>query len=285
MTTLHPHWQATDDSDDRHVPIRIVTEGKMSPPQMHLPVKQASRRPAAFVGIFLCVIAGVAAFQGFVLSDIQGQVQTPPVDVHIRPIGADPVTITVQPGVTIRWTNDDTIPHVLSSDTLPTANGQPFMTSAIFPGSTIEYVVPATITPGSYAYISKTAETVSGLIIVQASGNVPSGQTQNPFSLPGDTNNGQSSSIPVVQTQPSSVPAIPTPIPVAATVSDILPVNAHTVGNGEQTLPPRQGTTPTTEVTTHVPKAAPSTGPEVWVTVLLTIVALLFVTRRAFRAI
>ncbi len=287
MTTLHPHWQATDDSEDYQVPIRIVSKtaapSESSRPLMTNP-RAPSRRPAAFLGIVLCLIAGVAAFQGFVLSDSRGQVSSSSIDIHIRSTGADPVTVNVQPGTTITWTNDDTIPHILSSDTLPTADGQPFMTSAIFPGSSTHYLVPADAKAGSYAYISKTAQTVSGQINVQAA-QVPSTTLDNPFSVP-TTTTQQTSSIPPVQEQQSSIPeTTETNTPINAAVTSGLPVNPHTVGNGEAPLPPRQNTTKTPAVTSHMPAGEPVTGPEVWVTILLTVGIVLVVSRKAFRTV
>ncbi len=296
MTNLHPHWQSTDDSDERHVPVRIATS-KKTPEKIAVTthgVSQrkpilASRRPAAFVGVLLCIIAGAATFQG--LNNFTGQVNSSSITVHIREKGADPVTITVQPGYTITWTNDDTIPHVLSSDTLPTVDGKPFTTSPIFPGSSTHILIPASASPGAYPYISKTSDTVSGQIIVKnaaapepAATSIPASPvttTPTPSSVP--------DFVPFAETTPTADISLPTdsnsvaetPIVSAST----LPVNTHTIGSGEVPLPDRQTGRNTPAITQHVPHSAAETGPEVWITVLMAIGALLVVTRKTFRSL
>jgi plastocyanin len=303
MTTLHPHWQATDDADDRRVHISATDSVKKSvstkipvsspfsaPAKKAVAVPSASRRPAAIVGVLLCVIAGVAAFQGFNVSGSRGQVDDAnTVTVHLRSTGADPVTINVQPGMTITWSNDDTIPHVLSSDTLPTADGTPFVTSAIFPGSSTHFLIPLTAPDGAYPYISKTSSLVSGQIIIHAAGTAPSSSVPA-FSAPAAQTTStpsfpQVTQAPIADTQTDTTTASVTPTETTTampTTTDALPVNPHTVGSGDAPLPNRQPSG-VPAVTTHTPHTEAESGPEVWIVVALTLGAMLVVTRKAFR--
>lgn len=276
MTTLHPHWQSTDDANERSVPVRIREKKAHSPSSVsddRSPVR-ASRRPAAFVGIFLFFIAGAAALQGYGLFVLGGQVNAPSVTVHLTSGGADPVTISVVPGSTITWTNDDTIPHVLSSETLPTVDGKPFVTSAIFPGSSTHILIPLDAVTGAYPYISKTSDIVSGQIIVE------SGTTVEPFVPPAAVTTFSASSMQTVSSAASI--ALPASAP-AASVSQI-PVNPYTVGSGNVPLPDRQ-TPGSPAVSGHTPFATPETGPAVWMAVVLTMGILLIMTRKAFRTV
>ncbi|UPA23114.1 hypothetical protein K8942_02780 [Candidatus Peribacteria bacterium] len=276
MTTLHPHWQSTDDSDEQAVPVRIKQSQTDSE---RMPVR-AHRRPAAFAGIFLFFLAGVAALQGYGLFSLGGQVNPSSITVHITENGADPVTITVQPGSTITWTNDDSIPHVLSSDTLPTDDGKPFVTSAIFPGSSTHILIPLTATSGAYPYISKTSDIVSGQILIQG------GVQMDPY-VPSDiveSSSSSSSTSPVVVTPVASSAASLSPAAPVATVTQV-PVNPYTVGSGNMPLPDRQPSGQSPAVSNHTPFSTPETGPAVWIAVVLTTVVLLIVTRKAFRSL
>lgn len=58
MSTLHPHWQATDEGEA--VPVRIA-----QPTCMPAGAKTVSRRPAAIVGILLTLSAGAVAYGTF----------------------------------------------------------------------------------------------------------------------------------------------------------------------------------------------------------------------------
>lgn len=294
MTTLHPHWQETDDADERRIPVRVtVSTEKRSEPRTEKAVNnvrppvRATRRPAAFAGIALFLIMGAATFQVFGLGSIRGQVDTLAVNVHIRSTGADPVTITVQPGSTITWTNDDTIPHILSSETLPTVDGKPFVSSAIFPGSSTYILIPPTATPGAYPYISKTSDTVSGQIIIRAAGAAPA-------VTPTPTPSSDALVTPTPTVEQPTAPFVPAPTPDTTFQPEATPlpaqttgiaINPHTIGSGEVPLPDRQTPGGVPAVTQHKPIATTESGPGVWVTVLFTIGTLLVVTRRAFRSI
>lgn len=59
MSTLHPHWQSTDDGAP--VPVRIAPN-KVTARSVALPNKTVSRRPAAVVGILLTLSMGAVTY-------------------------------------------------------------------------------------------------------------------------------------------------------------------------------------------------------------------------------
>jgi plastocyanin len=251
---------------------------------IRMTVPQASRRPAAFVGIFLFIIGGFALLQGYVdFSNVGGQVSASAVTIRIRPDGTEPASATVKPGTTITWINEDSIPHILTSSTFPTIDGKAFATSAIFPGSNTHVLVASNANPGSYTYISKTAQSIGGTIVIEA---LPSAaavvQTQE---VPETTQV-------IPDALPPSVASVTTPdstiddtaVAESPTVSG-LPYNPHTVGSGDDPIPNRQGTRNPPAITkvASQPTSSPETGSEVWIVVILSIGTLLFVTRKSFR--
>ncbi len=283
MTTLHPHWQSTDDSNERSIPVRITKKESHSPSPVcdHRSPVRASRHPAALVGIFLFFIAGAAALQGYGLFGLGGQVSQNAVTIDLTANGASPVTVTVTPGTTITWSNDDTIPHVLSSGTLPTTDGAPFVTSAIFPGSNTHVLIPLTATPGAYAYISETSDMVSGQIIVQAA---DTSVFETPVTtMPVTTVSSSSSSVRAVVA--SSALSVEAASSVATVAGGQIPVNPYTVGSGNIPLPDRQQPGQHAAASDHIPDVMPETGSATWIAILLAVLAVLFVTRSAFRSL
>ncbi|OGJ63853.1 hypothetical protein A3C37_01260 [Candidatus Peribacteria bacterium RIFCSPHIGHO2_02_FULL_53_20] len=59
MSSLHPHWQATDDGVP--VPVRIAVS-KSAPTNVPVGTKTVSRRPAAIVGILMAFSIGAVAY-------------------------------------------------------------------------------------------------------------------------------------------------------------------------------------------------------------------------------
>ena len=295
MTSIHPHWQETDDDPERRVRIRSNQPQAKAPQTFAVP--RASRRPAAFVGILLFVIAGFAALQGYSLfSNLNGQVSPSSTTVHITATGTNPPSITVQPGTTITWTNDDTIPHILSSDTFPTDDGKPFTTSAIFPGNSTHVLVPVNAKSGTYTYISKTSQAVNGTIVIDTATAAAASSAPAPVPPAQPTTVTQPPVLPQQPTFPSSQQTTTTstaPNPLAAqavqpppdTSTGILPSNPHTVANADTSVTPQQYTTTAPVITTHHPIKAAQTGPEVWVVFFLSIVGLLFITRKSLRLV
>jgi plastocyanin len=72
-----------------------------------------------------------------------------------------PATLTVAPGTTVTWTNDDDIPHtVLAKD-------KAFRSKPLDTGNQFSFTF---VTPGEYAYFCSLHPHMVGKIIVQAAG-------------------------------------------------------------------------------------------------------------------
>jgi plastocyanin len=163
MDSLHPNWQTTD-AEER--PVRInIQERKPVRKSAALPsVPRARRSPAAFIGVALFLACGFVIFKG--ADGLIGQLSSSDTEISLTDTEATPTVVTVAPGQTIKWMNNATIPHILQSDTLPTENGEPFESTAIFPGGDFIYTVPATAAEGEYDYYSNTSPEVSGQIFI-----------------------------------------------------------------------------------------------------------------------
>lgn len=166
---LHPHWESTD-SLPAH-PTRIPVTPTF-----------CSRRPAALVGIGLTVLLGTALFFRE-LSLIQGQLTDPPVTIRITPTGLVPSAVTLPPGGTIEWVNEQEKPHILSSESLLTPDG-PLYTTAIFPGERQRVAILGTHTPGDFPYVSLTDAGLSGTVTIALSPPPPPTVPSSPLPPP-----------------------------------------------------------------------------------------------------
>lgn len=280
MSPIHDSWQTIEDEHSvRIMHKKDAVESHEEPSKQEIPA--ASRKPAAVIGVMLTVSIGFLILHG--LGGILGQVSVPdPLTIRLTPSGAMPLSLTVRPGETVTWINEDTIPHVLSSETLLDETGEPLETSALFPQSTLETIIPASTLEGTYDYISKTAMHITGEIVVETS--VPA--APQPATTPVTTTQSASSAsaVPVAQAPQPTDPTgdVPTDIPAYAAS---IPVNPHTVGSPDVPLPPRAGatTTASTIIDTHTPRSNAETGPAIWITGIASIGLLLFVTRRSFK--
>lgn len=271
MSTMHPHWQAEDESQER--PVRITTKSKNAP-------VRASRRPAALTGIALFALIGFSLIQGF--SSLRGQLSNSPNLIHIKQESVDPTTITVQPGDTVTWVNESTIPHILTSDSLPTANNKHFETSPLFQGNSTRLLIPLNASPGTYTYISKTSKNISGQIVISTGPATSPAVTPTPNPNPSPIN---PSAIPpaMIPAPVTNSPSVPNPNPNQNPTSPAIPQNAHTVGNGENPLPPRQTGGQAADIVSHMPSEQTETGPAIWITITASVGGLLLVTRKYFR--
>lgn len=153
---LHPHWHTTD-NDEIAVPVRTQTNNEI--PER----RYAVRHPAAIVGILLVLGLGTFFVQG--IRELRGQVGSTPVIVRITGQGLDPKAVSVLPGQTIVWRNESDIPHILTSDALPVEGGTLY-TPHILPASEFSTRIVPDTTPGSFTYVSLTAEDIVGTITV-----------------------------------------------------------------------------------------------------------------------
>lgn len=284
MNNLHPHWQTTDEDEQ---PVRITDKSVRTRVQ---PVKstqrqrvpRAKRGPAAFIGIALFLGAGFALFQG--ANGLLGQIS--PTDVTIIRItenGIDPAVVTVQPGKMIRWNNESSIPHIFESDTLPTSDGQPFMTTAIFPNGFYEYVIPENSPSATHNYESKTSIGVKGQIIIDSgdaigSDNTPPSEQYIPPAAP----------IPDTPDYTDPAPVTTTPDYTNDPPVGGIPQNPNSISDGNTYIPPRPqpgSGTPMANtqgnINQHLPSTNTSTGMEVWVTLAIAGFSLAYVARKS----
>lgn len=270
MTSMHPHWQSTEGEEE--VLVRAKTAGPT-----HATV---SRAPAAVVGILLMI--GIVAFSFGGVRAILGQLANPTPDVTIRLTqdGPDPTPATVKPGQVIRFVNEDQIPHVLTSDTLPTSDGAEFVTTAMFAGTDFFYVVPSGIPDGEHDYISETNPEFSGQIVISATAVAASSSS--------------AVAAPIVASSASSIPplapvssATPVPLPTQSSSSvattplpaGVIAVNPHVVG----TKATGASSSKKPGVTQHKPTKNAESGPELWLLFGCAAVALAVVAKSAFR--
>jgi plastocyanin len=269
MADLHPHWQQTDD-DEQPVAVRIVSN---EPASESAPVPRAKRGPGAIVGISIFFAIGFAFAQG--IGGLLGQTSRQETIVTISGVGITPVITTVRAGETITWENADGIPHIIQSDTLPTADNKPYESSAIFPQSSVSYAIPATAKAGTYDYISTTAKNVAGQIMIVAAASPSSGSQQSQAF----------SQFPVVSGQMENATGSVFTGVEQSFPTGVIPTNPNTVGSPNANIPARQRPIANTagSVTQHAPVAHAQTGSEMLIVVAASICAFGFVTRRILR--
>jgi plastocyanin len=261
---MDPRWQSTD--DERVVPVRSAAATPAG--------RRVSRAPAAIVGIALILGAAAYAFGG----DLLGQLTNPTPDVTIRltPTGPDPEPAEVRPGQVIRFVNEDQIPHVLSSQTLPTPDGKPFVTANMFAGGDAFFTLPVDAPEGAYPYISETNPQFSGTIVVGTAAVTASSASSEAASAQAV------SSVP--PTPASSVAPLPLPASsrsasAAPLPAGVIAVNPHVVGGKG----PGTATSAKPGVTQHKPTSNAESGAETWIIVACAILAVALASRGAFR--
>lgn len=173
MILIHPHWQSTDASPP-------------PPPKkeaVHIRISHApgSRRPAAFIGIFLVLLLSILLIQN--VHTLTGQLTESSLVIRITTMGLEPASITVPSGTTITWKNADTKPHILSSDTLQTTDGLLYST-AIFQEEEFHATVSEQSSQGEYPYVSLTDPKISGTVHIEERNTSPPPSSPRPSSLP-----------------------------------------------------------------------------------------------------
>ncbi len=91
-----------------------------------------------------------------------GSGPTAPAGTSVRMAGSrfEPATLTVAPGSTVRWFNDDALPHTV------TATDGSWDSGNLAPGGTFERQFDS---PGTYAYLCRYHPGQTGTIVVAAS--------------------------------------------------------------------------------------------------------------------
>lgn len=291
MSSLHPHWHTTDE-DERPVRINAAVPAAVMPQIQQAPViERAKRTPAAFIGIALFAAIGFAAFQG--VSGMVGQILDDGTPIRITQTGVVPLVLTIKPGDKITWINESTIPHILSSETLPTNDNKPFMSTAILPSSKYSYTVPSDALSGTNDYISETSEVIMGQIIIDPAAPLQAVTTSSAgFAVTSSVYSSQATVpayVPVAAVSSAAVSSagfafsnIPASTDDATFVGNTIPQNPYTVGTSNTPLPSRQqAKTINTQINEHRPMSQPETGMGAWMIGMLSFVAFWMVCRKA----
>jgi len=80
--------------------------------------------------------------------------------VTIQNFAFSPATITVKPGTTVTWTNQDGASHTITSDSTPAA----FSSATLANGATYQFTFTA---PGTYPYHCSIHPSMTGTVVVQ----------------------------------------------------------------------------------------------------------------------
>ena len=286
MTDLHPHWHSTgDDSPSPRPSSSPVVKGGV-----HVSVKPAARLPGAVVGIVTFALIGFTLAGGWetITAQVGGsasstastssaaaapKVELPPIEIHITgTTGFQPATVTAKPGQKITWVNDQSIPHILTSQTLRDGSGVFLNTPAIFPGSKESFTIGEKETDREHIVTSTTDQTLRGTVIVsskeQASSAVSSkkilGGTDG-IDLPSGQGNRSSATGPVKKSKnassrtsrPASSAKALTGGAAGAGTTTTPPAGSGNDGT-TQVFPPSQTGTPTTLDTFAPPSAIPN---------------------------
>lgn len=335
MTDLHPHWHSTGDDEGVIRPSAPEPEPVSESGGVHINIQPASRLPAAIAGIAIFTVLGITLAGGWraVSDTFTAQVggsgsstsssagALTPVEIHISgSSGFQPESVTVRPGQQIIWINDQSIPHILTSQTLRDGSGAYVNTPAIFPGARITFTVGPRETNRQHIVTSTTDQTLVGTVIVSASGpgkassssrkapfgttdgvNLPSGQGtaktggsgtpgRTAKSSPAAGKKSSSGAQPTVSGGNSSPPAVP-PSPQVPAAMD--PAANPYAGGTPTTIdvftPQDVAYTPAPDDViapeTPAAKAQPDTGPGLWAVCLMSLAVLWGATRRYFRRI
>lgn len=331
MNDLHPHWQSTGDEDPlakflpREADTRSTGSSEPEPAGVHIAVKSASRLPAAILGVAIFTIAGVTVSGGWQdvmqalrsgtwhvltaqigsfpskrssLSSVSNTLS--PVEIRISAHdGFQPEIVMVRPGQQIIWVNDQSIPHIITSQTLRDGSGAYLNTPAIFPGATATFTVGPREPDRRHSIASTTDQTLIGTIDVNSraekasssSPKAPLGRLDD-VELPSvqrNTDRKTSSSSLSKETSATTSSAMQ-----QAPTSPVSPmeIEANPYANMPATIDmfaPQDTTYQATALSQNViapetpqVKKQPDTGPGLWTVCLISIAILLGVTRKYF---
>ena len=111
--------------------------------------------------ILLVLIAGLILFSGCVGNQPPGDTpaSTPTNTINIKDFAFDPPTLTVKSGTTVTWTNQDSTPHTVTSD-----SGGEIASETLSKGQTYSHTFN---TAGAFTYHCGVHPSMKGTIIVQ----------------------------------------------------------------------------------------------------------------------
>lgn len=276
--TLHPHWHTTIDGESLGDAQHVRISGTGSPP---------SRKPAAVFAIFL-VLGTLGTFM-YGVSSLRGQLTPPATSIRITDNGLEPSVVTVLPGQDVTWTNEQIVPHIMTSETLSTAKG-PLHTPAIFPGAPFTTSIPFDAPPATHTYYSLTSNTITGQIIIQEKKDEPPPPPPEP----------PETTLPIVsplteEPPPPPLPILPSPLspskredvlppPQKASPRGALPENPNPtrISRSKEKYPPLADIAGA-ERKLAKPFRQPDTGARIWILPLLSTTLLVLSTRKYFR--
>ncbi len=79
--------------------------------------------------------------------------------IEIKNFSFSPTSATVKAGTTVTWTNNDAVPHTITSD----PDGSLFKSSTLNPGETFQFTFS---TAGSFAYHCSIHTSMQGTVVV-----------------------------------------------------------------------------------------------------------------------
>ena len=182
MSTIHPSWESTDGGQGSR-PSRPAARPAAPARTAHVPiaVSRGSPRPAAVVGILLAIGVGFGISQNLWL--FTGQLGAPrEVSVTITKSGFRPVNSSAVPGQTIRWTNTDSVEHVIGSEKIQTQSGA-FAPLILAPGAEGSITLSQDIPAGTYVYTAQDKSQFQGVIRVMRSATASSGAATSDASV------------------------------------------------------------------------------------------------------
>ena len=101
-----------------------------------------------------------AVVMGFAADDVQASAPAPAATVHIANFTFTQPTITVRPGTTVTWINDDDIPH-----TVVAADNKTFRSKVLDSGDRFTFTFA---TAGVYGYYCSIHPHMTGKVVVKA---------------------------------------------------------------------------------------------------------------------
>ncbi len=219
MSNLHPHWE----SEGAEVPVSV----KNAIPEH---AKTVSRQPAAIVGMVTVLAIGYIFFQG--VESLTGQVSSgdQQKSVSITEEGLSPVTLEVEHGQTIVWTNNQAIPHILESQELCSDTGYCLQTKTLFQGESDNFTITLDMPAGSYNYTSATSSDIQGVIVITTTAADDFQDLTSLFDTEifGNEQQQGGNDVNTTTPPPSSPFDTPAPTPVAAPSGSNIPQNPYT---------------------------------------------------------
>lgn len=151
--------------------------------------------PAAVVGIVAFAVLGFSLAGGW--QAMTAQVTPAPeggapaassaassvgvLKIRITTNGFQPANATGRPGQKITWTNEQSIPHILTSQTLRDNSGAYLNTPAIFPGGNASFIIGETEPDREHTITSTTDELLIGTVTVSAAVATSSKSSKQPL--------------------------------------------------------------------------------------------------------